>query len=76
MVERDRRDEAQRKEDPFLEPENSTVDDWLGQRVERDAELADRLVQDTGGDEQQAERLFEKISDEQELYEDAHDQKR
>ena len=25
-------------DDPYTEPPNSTVDDWLGQRVERDAE--------------------------------------
>jgi hypothetical protein len=52
------------------------VDDWLGQRVERDTELADRLLQDTGGDEAQAQRLFEKISDEQGSYEEAHEQDR
>jgi hypothetical protein len=76
MVERDRRDEEQREGDPFREPSNSTVDDWLGQRVERDADLADRLVKDTGGDEEQAERLFDEISDERERYEDSHDQNR
>jgi hypothetical protein len=26
----------------ITEPENSTVDDWFGQNVERDAELADQ----------------------------------
>lgn len=25
-------------DDPYTEPPNSTVDDWFGQRVERDAE--------------------------------------
>jgi hypothetical protein len=52
------------------------VDEWLGQRVERDTQLADRLVRDAGGDEEQAERLFEEISDERELYEESHDQNR
>jgi hypothetical protein len=26
--------------DPYIEPPNSTVDDWFGQRVERDTERA------------------------------------
>jgi hypothetical protein len=73
MSERDRQ-QQRAEQDPHVEPPNSTVDDWLGQRVERDAELADRLMRDTGGDEAQAQRLFEEISDEQEEYEEAHEQ--
>ena len=32
---------ADNERDPYTEPENSTVDDWLGQEVARDEELAD-----------------------------------
>ncbi|HKH04534.1 MAG TPA: hypothetical protein VKA65_05180, partial [Acidimicrobiales bacterium] len=46
------------------EPENSTVDDWLGQQVERDDELADELMEETGGDVEEAERRFEERSHE------------
>jgi len=45
-------------DDPYTEPENSTVENWHGQRVERDAELADRLVEEAGGDEEGAEARF------------------
>lgn len=45
-------------DDPYTEPENSTVENWHGQRVERDAELADRLVEEAGGDEAQAEARY------------------
>jgi len=40
------------------EPENSTVDDWLGQKVERDRALAERLLSETG-DVDEARRRFE-----------------
>jgi hypothetical protein len=36
---------------------DSRVEDWFGQSVDRDAELADELVEDMG--EEQAEREFE-----------------
>lgn len=60
--------------DPYLEPANSTVDDWLGQRVQRDERLADELVEETGGDLEEAERLFDRQSDERAEYEAAHEQ--
>jgi hypothetical protein len=50
------------------------VDDWLGQRVQRDEELADRLVEEADGDERLAERRFKQISHEREEYHSAHDQ--
>ncbi|MBI5090475.1 MAG: hypothetical protein HZB15_16895 [Actinobacteria bacterium] len=44
-------------DDPYVEPPNSTVDDWFGQRVQRDA---DRLSGETtdvpSKDEGDAER--------------------
>ena len=48
--------------DPHVEPENSTVDNWMGQEVNEDMELADRLVDETGGDLDEAERRFEQES--------------
>lgn len=44
--------------DPYLEPPNSTVDDWFGQSVERDSALADELIEETG-DPGTAERRFD-----------------
>lgn len=46
--------DTDRETDPYREPENSTVENWHGQRVERDAELADELVADADGDEEVA----------------------
>ena len=51
-------------EGAIQEPENSTVDDWLGQQVERDDELVDQLMDETGGDAEEAERRFEERSHE------------
>jgi hypothetical protein len=48
--------------DPHTEPENSTVEDWMGQEVNEDAELADKLVEETGGDLAAAEEKFEQQS--------------
>jgi len=48
--------------DPHTEPENSTVDDWMGQEVNADAELADKLVEESGGDMAAAEEKFEQQS--------------
>jgi hypothetical protein len=40
------------------EPPNSTVDDWRGQKVDRDTERAERLLRETG-DPDEAARRFE-----------------
>lgn len=61
-------------DDPYQEPSNSTVDDWLGQRVQRDEELVDRLLEETDGDQAEAERRFDELSDEKDEYHEAHDQ--
>ena len=50
------------KNDPHTEPENSTVEDWMGQEVNADQELADKLVEETGGDMAAAEEKFEQQS--------------
>jgi hypothetical protein len=60
--------------EPIQEPDNSTVDDWLGQRVGRDEELADELVEESGGDLDEAAERFEAESDEAEEYRSQHDQ--
>jgi hypothetical protein len=44
---------------PIEEPPNSTVEDWHGQKVADDMDLADELMEETGGDEEEAERRFE-----------------
>jgi hypothetical protein len=56
--------------DPLQEPENSTVDDWMGQRVDRDTERAERLLEETGGDEAEAERRFDEESEAEEWHEE------
>lgn len=48
--------------DPHTEPENSTVNDWMGQEVNKDAELVDQLVEESGGDTAAAEAEFEERS--------------
>ncbi|HEX8803005.1 MAG TPA: hypothetical protein VF743_02390 [Acidimicrobiales bacterium] len=45
-------------EGAIREPPNSTVDDWLGQQVDADAELAEELLDETEGDPEEAERRF------------------
>jgi hypothetical protein len=41
-----------------VEPPNSTVDDWLGQQASKDEEVVDELLDETGGDIDEAERRF------------------
>jgi hypothetical protein len=62
--------EQQGGNDPLQEPENSTVDDWMGQRVDRDTERAERLLEETGGDEAEAERRFDQESEAEEWHEE------
>ena len=54
------------------EPDNSTVDDWFGQNVARDQDLADRLVQEEGGDQEAAERRFEDEAEGEEKFREGH----
>jgi hypothetical protein len=54
------------------EPENSTVDDWFGQNVARDQELADRLVDEEGGDQEAAEERFEEEAEGEERFRAGH----
>jgi hypothetical protein len=50
--------QAEWTDDAIVEPSNSTVDDWIGQRVDRDAERADEAVA-AADSEAEAERLFD-----------------
>ena len=59
--------------DPVEEPkEHSTVDDWFGQNVARDQELADEIVAEEGGDLDAAEARFEDEAEGQDTYEAGH----
>ena len=53
----------------FEEPENSTVDDWLGQNVARDEEVADQAMSDADGDEAEAQRIYEERASGEDKYE-------
>jgi hypothetical protein len=57
---------------PIEEPENSTVDDWFGQNVARDQDLADDLVEQEAGDEVAAEERFEEEAQGRERFEAGH----
>ena len=57
-------DKANRPDDgDVVEPPNSTVDDWLGQQVNEDEEEVDELLDETGGDVDEAERRFRSHED-------------
>ena len=48
----------------ITEPENSTVDDWMGQRVQRDEERAEEIASETS-DPAEAERKFEAVNEDE-----------
>ena len=48
----------------IVEPPDSTVDDWLGQQVAEDEQEVDELLDETGGDVEEAERRFPERSHE------------
>lgn len=58
--------------DEITEPENSTVDDWFGQNVARDQDLADELVAEEGGDLHAAEERFDEEAEGKEKFEAGH----
>ena len=59
--------------DPVEEPkEDSTVDDWFGQNVARDQELADEIVAEEGGDLDAAEDRFDDEAEGKDTYEAGH----
>ena len=51
--------DPQQSDDPYVEPENSTVDDWHGQEVQRDIDAADAALEEADGDEATAEEIFD-----------------
>jgi hypothetical protein len=58
MSDKDRPQAERDERGAIEEPPNSTVDDWLGQQASEDEELADDLLDETGGDVEEAERRF------------------
>ena len=56
----------------IVEPDNSTVDDWFGQNVARDQEVADKVVAEAGGDMEEAEARFEDEAQGEERYRKGH----
>ena len=53
------------------EPANSTVEDWMGQDIARDEEVADRAVAESDSMEE-AEARFEEEADGQETHEEGY----
>jgi hypothetical protein len=51
-------DDPQQRDDIYVEPSNSTVQDWHGQVEQRQEELADAALAEAEGDEAEAERRF------------------
>jgi hypothetical protein len=51
-------------DEKITEPENSTVDDWMGQRVQRDEERAEQIAAETD-DPAEAERKFDQVSEDE-----------
>jgi hypothetical protein len=67
-------DQPERNENGEIEePPNSTVDDWFGQNVARDQDVADRALEEAGGDVEEAEERFEAEAEGKERYEEGHD---
>jgi hypothetical protein len=56
----------------IVEPDNSTVDDWFGQNVARDQDVADRAVAEAGGDMEEAEERYEAEAEGEERYRAGH----
>lgn len=54
------------------EPDNSTVDDWFGQQVDRDAQVAEEAVRRADGDLDEAEEHYERRATGQKAYEESH----
>lgn len=50
------------REGQIVEPPNSTVNDWHGQKVSDDEEMIDEVLERTGGDVDAAERAFDERS--------------
>jgi hypothetical protein len=58
-------------DETVVEPENSTVDDWFGQNVARDQDVADKAVAENDTLEE-AEAQFEEEAEGEERYREGH----
>lgn len=54
--------------------EETPAPDWMGNRLARDEELVDEMLEQHHGDVEAAERDFEVLSDEAEQYDRQHEQ--
>lgn len=61
----------QEKNGEVQEPENSTVDDWFGQNVARDQEVADKVSAESDSDVE-AEERFDEEADGEQRYAEGH----
>jgi hypothetical protein len=64
--------DSEKNGEEIVEPDNSTVDDWFGQNVARDQDVADKVVADAGGDMDEAEQRFTEEADGEERYSEGH----
>jgi hypothetical protein len=55
-------DDTKQQHGTIVEPENSTVNDWHGQKVSDDEEMIDEVLAETGGDLEAAEQAFDEHS--------------
>ena len=55
-----------------VEPENSTVDDWFGQNVARDQDVADAAMDEADGDADKAQEIFDEQAEGQAKYDEGH----
>ena len=69
----DRQSERVQPDDPYTEPDNARTDEWFGQSVDRDAELADQLVSQEGGDRKAAEDEFRRRAEGAERQAERHE---
>lgn len=53
---------ADHQNEEIVEPPNSTVNDWLGQKVSDDEAMIDEVLEETGGDLEAAEQAFDERS--------------
>jgi len=60
------------QDEEVQEPDNSTVDDWFGQNVARDQDVADEAMKEAGGDTEKAEKLYEERAQGEETYDEGH----
>ncbi len=58
-------------DEEIREPDNSTVDDWFGQNVARDQEVADQVSAEADS-EDEAEEAFEDRAEGEDKYKAGH----